>query len=161
MRSLLLLILITAQATSVVIDGVPFIRQDTNFCGPAALASVMSYYGESIDQQTIGEATYNSKLKGCLLSDLENFARTRGYETIADRGTVDKIKNFLHRENPVIVLVDLGRWFISRPHYLVIIGYTDEGFITHSGYKASQLFEYERFTKLWRKIGNPYLVVYR
>jgi ABC-type bacteriocin/lantibiotic exporter with double-glycine peptidase domain len=143
------------------IDGVPFIRQDTNFCGPAALASVMSYYGESIDQQTIGEETYNAKLKGCLISDLENFARARRFETMVDRGTVDQIKDFLHREKPVIVLVDLGRWFISRPHYLVIIGYTEEGFIAHSGYKASQLFGYEKFTKLWEKIGNTYLVVYR
>lgn len=143
------------------ISGVPFIRQDTNFCGPAALASVMSYYGEMVDQQTIGEATYDPKLKGCLLSDLENFARSKGFETTADRGTVDQIKDFLHQEKPVIVLVDLGWWFVSRPHYLVIIGYSKEGFIAHSGYEASQLYEYEKFKGLWEKIGSTYLMVYR
>ena len=142
------------------IDGVPFIRQDANFCGPAALASVMVYYGETIDQHTIGQATYDAKLRGCLLSDLENFARSRGFDTMADRGTVDQIKDFLSRKKPVIVLVDLGWWFVSRPHYLVIIGYTEEGFVAHSGYEESQLYEYEKFTELWAKIGNTYLLVY-
>lgn len=143
------------------IDDVPFIRQGTNFCGPAALVSVMSYYGETIDQHTIGKATYDVKLKGCLISDLENFARSRGFDTITDHGTVGQIKDFLRRKKPVIVLVDLGWWFVSRPHYLVIIGYTDEGFVAHSGYEASQLYEYEKFTKLWEKIGNTYLLIYR
>ena len=143
------------------IDDVPFIRQDTNFCGPAALVSVMSYYGETIDQHTIGKATYEAKLKGCLISDLENFARSRGFDTITDQGTVDQIKDFLRRKKPVIVLVDLGWWFVSRPHNLVIIGYTEEGFVAHSGYEASQIYEYEKFTELWEKIGNTYLLIYR
>jgi len=157
----LLLILISAQATSVMISGVPFIRQDTNFCGPAALASVMSYYGDTIDQQAIGAATYDAKLQGSLISDLENFARSRGFETTADRGSVERVKEFLRQKKPVIVLVDLGWWFVSRAHYLVIIGYTGEGFIAHSGYEASKLYDYEKFTKLWKKIGSTYLVVYR
>ncbi len=157
----MLLILISAQATSFMISGVPFIRQDTNFCGPAALASVMSYYGDTIDQQTIGAATYDAKLHGSLISDLENFARSRGFKTTADRGSVARIKEFLRRKKPVIVLVDQGRWFVSRPHYLVIIGYSEEGFIAHSGYEASKLYDYEEFTKLWKKIGSIYLVVYR
>jgi len=143
------------------ISGVPFIRQDTNLCGPAALASVMSYYGDTIDQQAIGTATYDAKLQGSLISDLENFARSKGFETTADRGSVERIKGFLRQKKPVIILVDLGWWFVSRPHYLVIIGYTEEGFIAHSGYESSKLYDYAKFTKLWEKIGSTYLVVYR
>lgn len=161
MRSLLFLILLSAHATSFVIDGVPFVHQDTEYCGPASLSSVMSYYGVRIDQQEIGKSTYTATLQGALISDLENFARGKGFETALGQGSVETVKEFLNRKKPVIVLVDLGIWFVSKPHYLVITGYTERGFIAHSGYKASQLYDYEKFTKIWEKIGNTYLVVYR
>lgn len=161
MRSLLLLILVSAHATSFVISGVPFVRQDTQYCGPAALSSVMSYHGTALDQQEIAKATYSAKLKGSLISDLENFARNRGFETVLAQGSLETIKGFVDRQKPVIALVDLGSWVVSRPHYLVIIGYTAEGFLAHTGYEASQLFTYEKFTRIWEKIGATYLVVSR
>ncbi|MCK9273998.1 MAG: C39 family peptidase [Syntrophales bacterium] len=161
MHSFIATIIAAAHIAAVVIGSVPFIRQETNFCGPAALTSVMSYYGDVIDQHEIAEVIYNEKLKGCIIADLENYARLKGYATKAGQGSVDLVLDFLNDRKPVIVLVDLGRWVISRPHYLVIVGYNEDGFIAHSGHEASQFYEFDRFKKIWKKIGSTYLVVYR
>ncbi|MDT8273073.1 MAG: cysteine peptidase family C39 domain-containing protein [Desulfomonilia bacterium] len=141
------------------LEGVGFIAQKDRFCGPAALASVMSYHGLAIDQDTIAQEVYNEKLAGALITDLENFARSRGFTTRLDQGSVADIRTFLDEKTPVIVLVDLGFWVYSRPHYLVVTGYTAEGVIAHTGYEASLRFSTEKFEKIWRKMGSVYLLV--
>ena len=62
-KIIILLLLLTSNALAFEIEGVPFIQQDSQFCGPAALASVMSYYGAPVDQKVIGSKVYNEKLK--------------------------------------------------------------------------------------------------
>ena len=42
------------------LGGVERIKQITNYCGPACLASVMRFYGKSITQETIGREVYDA-----------------------------------------------------------------------------------------------------
>jgi ABC-type bacteriocin/lantibiotic exporter with double-glycine peptidase domain len=161
LKSILLSFLIAVTALTHVIEGVPFVKQDTQYCGPASLASVLNYYGDSVDQKTIGKETYSEKLKGALITDLENFARARGFRTRSGTGQLEDLRSALSGGVPVIVLIDQGFWVVSRPHYLVVFGYDDEGFIAHDGYRASQRYPYPEFQKLWIKAGSTYLLVYR
>ncbi len=85
-RIVLILILLTSNALAFEIEGVPYIQQDSQFCGPAALASVLSYYGAPVDQKTIGNKVYSEKLQGALITDLERYARDAGFETSPARG---------------------------------------------------------------------------
>ncbi|WP_456393033.1 C39 family peptidase [Persephonella sp.] len=140
---------------------VPFVKQQSEFCGPAALSSVLRYYNLDISQEEIAKKVYIPKLKGALLSDLENYARSLGFKTISGQGSINKIKEFIDSKKPVIVLVDYGLLFISSPHYLVVVGYNKNGFIVHDGYRAFEEIPYRKFRKLWKKLGNVYLVVYR
>jgi ABC-type bacteriocin/lantibiotic exporter with double-glycine peptidase domain len=78
---ILALLLLSASTETQEITGVPFVKQEAGYCGPAALASVMAYYGSAIDQKAIGEAVYSKKLKGALITDLESFARVNGFQT--------------------------------------------------------------------------------
>lgn len=142
------------------VRGVPFIRQDSQYCGPASLAAVMTFHGKPMDQQVIGRAVYSEKLQGALITDLENFAREQGLATLLDTGTSAELKKFLEQGRPVIVLVDTGYLRVPRFHYLVLIGYTDSGFVAHTGYEPSVLFTYPRFEKIWKKAGNSFLLVY-
>jgi len=143
------------------IEGVPFVKQDLQQCGPASLASVLSFYGVSVPLDSITEATYNEKLKGSLITDLQNFARRLGFRTESAQGTVEKMKTLIDQKKPVIVLIDIGFWFASKPHYLVLFGYSEKGFIAHDGKKASQGYEHSDFRRMWGKMGSPYLLVYR
>lgn len=143
-----------------VIDDVPFVKQESDYCGPASLSSVLSFYGDSLDQETIGKAVYSPALKGALITDLESFARDRGFRAESARGETEDLKKFIRKGKPLIVLVDYGLWFVSRPHYLVVYGYTDQGFLAHDGSEPDRLFPFDRFERIWERIGNAYLMVY-
>ena len=156
-----LLILLASNALALEIEGVPFVKQDSQFCGPASLASVMTFHGFPVDQKTIGAAVYSEKLQGALITDLERYARQKGFETKSGRGTAAEIKAEIDRKRPVIVLVDLGFWVLSKPHYLVVFGYDDEGFTAHDGYTPNNRYPYDRFGAIWGRMGNAYLLLYR
>jgi ABC-type bacteriocin/lantibiotic exporter with double-glycine peptidase domain len=156
-----LLILLASNALALEIEGVPFEKQDSQFCGPASLASVMTFHGVPEDQKTIGAAVYSEKLQGALITDLERYARQKGFETKSGRGTAEELKAEIDRKRPVIVLVDLGFWVVSKPHYLVVIGYDDEGFTAHNGYTPGNRYPYDRFGAIWGRMGNAYLLLYR
>ena len=149
-----------AQAAAFQIEGVPFVAQAREQCGPAALSSVLAYYGLELAPETIAKTTHHEKLKGSLITDLENFARGLAFQTESSRGTIEELKAFIREGKPVIVLVDLGRWFVSQPHYLVLFGYSPEGLVAHDGEKESRLFGYGNFEKMWEKMGRAYLLVY-
>jgi hypothetical protein len=121
----------------------------------------MSFHGVSIPPETIGESTFSEKLRGVLITDLENFARRSAFQTESGQGTVERLKDFISSKRPVIVLVDLGFWLVTKPHYIVVFGYTEEGFVAHDGEHASQLYPYDQFKEIWAKMGRPYLLVYR
>jgi ABC-type bacteriocin/lantibiotic exporter with double-glycine peptidase domain len=152
---------VAANGLAFQIEGVPFVKQDREQCGPASLASVFFYYGVFIAPDTIRDSTYSRKLKGSLITDLENFARRSNFQTESGQGTVEQLKEFIHQRKPIIVLVDLGSWITSRPHYLVLFGYNPEGFVAHDGETPSQLYRYADFRERWEKIGSTYLLVYK
>ena len=37
----------------VLIENVPFVKQQDNYCGPAAMASLMQFLGQVMDQNTV------------------------------------------------------------------------------------------------------------
>lgn len=156
-----LLLLISAEAGAFQIEGVPFVRQESHWCGPASLVSVYAYYGLSMDQKAIARDVYTEKLKGALITDLENHARAQGFQTHLHRGTVDDVMAALRQRRPVIALVDLGFWVFSRPHYLVITGFGAGGFVAHTGYEPAQTFSFGEFDRIWERKGSVYLLVWR
>ena len=158
---ILLTLLISGDPGSFQIEGVPFVRQESHFCGPASLASVFAYYGLAMDQDTIAKTVYVEKLKGALITDLENYASSQGFQSRLGQGTMEDIKASLKEKRPVIVLVDLGFWVFTRPHYLVVTGFNEKGFIAHTGYEALKPFTYDEFEKVWKKEGSVYLLIWR
>ena len=151
---------VAAQTATFQLKGVPFVAQAREQCGPAALSSVLAFHGVELAPEAIAKTTYNEKLKGSLITDLENFARGLAFQTRSDRGTVEELTEYIRAGKPVIALVDLGRWFVSQPHYIVLFGYSPEGLVAHDGIKASRLFPYPDFEKMWEKMGRTYLLVY-
>ncbi|WP_245522252.1 peptidase C39 family protein [Thermocrinis albus] len=139
---------------------VPFYQQRDQFCGPAALSSVFAYYGRNIPQEEIAREVYMPELKGALITDLENYARRQGFKTELFRGDIQKVKSYLRRGIPVILLVDLGFLWVSVPHYVVVIGYDEKCVYLHTGYEEKVCWSPDKLNALWKKMGNVGLVIF-
>ena len=147
----------------IIVENVPFVKQKDKFCGPAAMASVMQFYGQDIDQVEIAEQIYTPELNGALISDMENFARDKGYNTLSTNGNFELLKSHLDSKHPVILLVDKGKWKVSVPHYYVAYGYNDESetIILHTGFNEAQEISFAKLDKEWGKMDRLMLVASR
>jgi len=143
------------------IDGVPFFRQTEQDCGPAALASVLSFYGRRADLAAITAAVYLPKLGGTLPMDLERYAKDAGFKTDASSGTMDALKASIRSNTPVICLLDLGIGPYRQPHYVTIVGFDDGSglFIMHDGATANKTISYDALEKKWARAGRWMIVI--
>lgn len=143
------------------IDGVPFIKQKDKYCGPAAMASVMQFYGNETGQDEIAEAVFTPGLDGALISDMENYAKAQGYQTEAVNGSEESLTALIDEGTPAILLVDRGKWKVSVPHYYVVYGYdpVKEVFMLHTGEKGGQEIPYGKLDGEWKKMNRLMLVI--
>ncbi|MFN3946814.1 MAG: C39 family peptidase, partial [Aquificaceae bacterium] len=133
---------------------VPFVKQKDNFCGPASLSAVLAYYGINIPQEIIADKVYHPKLKGALITDLENYARSLGLRAETKKASLEDLKKLIDQGIPAIVLVDLGRFFISVPHYMVVVGYQGDSFILHTGYEEGKVIKAKELDRIWERMGR-------
>ena len=152
---------ISASDEAKIIENVPFVKQKDRFCGPAAMASVMGFYGENITQEEVAKEVYTPELGGALISDMQFFAREMGYEAETRNGDLNGIISVVNEGIPPILIVDLGKWVVSVPHYYVVYGY-DKGkstFLLHTGFKRDQEMSFSELDKEWEKMNRLMLVV--
>jgi ABC-type bacteriocin/lantibiotic exporter with double-glycine peptidase domain len=143
------------------IDGVPFVRQGEGDCGPAALVSVLSFYGRAVDIGTVRQAVYTPKLKGTLPMDMESYARSAGFGAGSGPGSLGALRTAVRRDRPVICLLDLGFGPWRRPHYVTVIGFDDvnKALIMHDGRTPHRVARYDSFDASWGRTGRWMLVV--
>jgi len=143
------------------IEGVPFVKQAEYDCGPAALASVLSFHGKAVDLKRITASVYLPKLRGTLPMDLERFAKDEGFKTSSSAGTTTALKTAIRNNIPVICLLDLGFAFYRQPHFVTVIGFDDGNglFIMHDGGTPNRTIPYEDFGKKWARAGQWMIVI--
>lgn len=137
------------------INNVPFFPQERYYCGPASLASVMNFYGISVSEEEIAKEVYNPKLDGALGMDMLNYARTKGFDAVYYKGSMEDIKKEISLGRPVIMFLDLGYFFYPVRHYIAAIGYNDgTGYlIAHSGAEKDKTFSYREIQTAWERTG--------
>lgn len=132
-----------------IIENVPFFLQETYQCGPASLAGVMHYWGVEASPEAIAEEIYSKSAKGTLGLDMVLYARKKGLDVVQSRGSIKSIKENIDLGYPVIVLVDYGFWVYQQNHFMVIIGYHENGVIANSGRNQLKFIREEDFLKSW------------
>jgi ABC-type bacteriocin/lantibiotic exporter with double-glycine peptidase domain len=144
-----------------IIENVPFVKQKDFFCGPASMASIMRFYGRNISQEEIAKEVYSPKLKGALISDMEYYAREMGYKAETKNGDLNMLISLINEGVPTIVLVDVGKWIISQPHYYVVYGYNKsrDTFLLHTGFESNQEMSFSKLDKEWEKMNRLMLVI--
>jgi ABC-type bacteriocin/lantibiotic exporter with double-glycine peptidase domain len=150
----------SAGATHV-IRGVPFLPQEEDTCGPSSLAMLLRYYGKPVQTRELVEETRTKGLRGTLITDLAAAARRRGLAAEVTELDLSGLRRRISAGEPVILLVDLGVWSWSRPHYLLAYGVTPDGVIAHSGQTEGAVIPYGTLDAEWAKMGRLAIVVSR
>jgi len=144
-----------------VIEGVPFLPQEDDTCGPSSLAMVLRFLGKDVDTSDIVRETRTAGLKGTLITDLAGAARRRGFAAEVVDLDLPRLRERISAGVPVILLVDLGVWSWSRPHYLVAYGWTPEGVVAHSGREQGKVIPFPTLDAQWAKMGRLSILVLR
>ena len=146
---------------SSVIAGVPFLPQEEDTCGPYSLAMVLGFLGQNVDTAEIVRETRTEGLKGTLITDLTGAARRRGFAAEVVDLDLPRLRDRISAGDPVILLVDLGIWTLSRPHYLVAYGWTPDGVVAHSGRERGKVIPFSTLDAQWAKMGRLAIIVRR
>jgi ABC-type bacteriocin/lantibiotic exporter with double-glycine peptidase domain len=144
---------------TVLIKDVPFFPQLDYQCGPASLAGVLNYYGDTVTPDEIAEAIYRQKIRGTVSLDMVLYARQRGFDSKWYEGNTDDIVRAVDSGSPLVVMIDLGFSLARAYHYMVVTGYSSQGVIANTGITSQKLICWERFISQWEKTHNWTLLV--
>jgi ABC-type bacteriocin/lantibiotic exporter with double-glycine peptidase domain len=150
---------IARPSQTVIIKDVPFFPQLDYQCGPASLAGVLNYYGDTVSPDDVAETVYRQNIRGTVSLDMVLYARQRGFASKWYEGSTDDIVRAVDRGSPLIVMIDLGFSVARIYHYMVITGYSFEGVIANTGTTPQELISWERFMSQWKKTHNWTLLI--
>ena len=150
----------TQEVHGYYIKGLKFVKQGRNWCGPAALSSVLQFWGEKITQEDIAKEVYLPNIKGTLTFDLESYAYNKGYFSQTLEGDIYDLGRKVKSGIPVVVMHRMFPIFRIY-HYLVVFGYddTDGLILAYTGKKEPALIPYSLFIRRWKGADNWMLVV--
>ncbi len=120
---------------------------------------LLRFLGKDAGTAEIVRETRTAGLRGTLITDLAAAARRRGVAAEVESLDEPGLRAQIDAGRPVIVLVDLGVWAWSRPHYLLVYGYGPRGFVAHSGRTAGLEIAAGAFDARWAKMGRLAIVV--
>ena len=157
------------------LSGLRHAWQTWNNCGPATLATYLSYYGSELDQAAIGAVLRRSADdKNVSPEELAAYAAAQGYAAqVLVNGDDELLRALLAAGMPVLV----ETWHEDAPndglgHYRLLVGYDDaaQHWIAYDSYDRTDLIEgagyqgirlaYARFTPWWQVFNRTFLLVY-
>lgn len=103
---------------------VPYVKQVSNFCGPASLAMVLRYWGKETSQYDLAEHIQPFPKKGLSGLQLKELAEKSRFSAFSFAGQTEDILNHLRQGRPLIVA--LGPSLLaSSNHYVVLVGWDE------------------------------------
>jgi tetratricopeptide (TPR) repeat protein len=152
--------------------------QTWNNCGPATLATYLSYFGSTLDQAAIGGVlrTHQDD-KNVLPEELVAYAQAQGFEAaLLINGNSDRLRTLITNGIPVLV----ETWLEDEPddgmgHYRLLTGYDDASsrWIAYDSYARHDLrnpdpngayqgiyFAYDQFEAWWKVFNRTYVLIY-
>jgi tetratricopeptide (TPR) repeat protein len=140
--------------------GVPFFPQDEYQCGPAALATVLSYSGRPATPESLAPRMYLPERRGILQVELVAAARSENRIAYVLPPTLEALLAELRADRPVVVLQNLGIESVPIWHFAVVVGYLpkDETFVLRSGTDRRKTLKAAEFARSWA-LGRQWAMV--
>ena len=134
-----------------IIENVPFHTQTEYQCGPASLAGVLNYWGIKVTPEEIAGEIYSNSARGTLNIDMVLYAQRKGLKAIQYKGNIQDLRKNIDVGYPIIVFVDQGFSFYQANHFMVVIGYNENGVIANSGKDNEKFISEKDFVRSWKK----------
>ncbi len=144
------------------LENVPTVAQKAYQCGPAALESVLRYWGSPADADSIGKALYKSNTHGVFNFTLAQYTKSLGFwSEIHEDFTVENLKQWIRKGIPAIVMLDTGTLWARTYHFVVLKGFDDHLriFYANTGVPETQSIDYGEFEQRWKKADVWSLIV--
>ncbi len=138
----------------VFIRGVPFFPQEQYQCGPASLDGVLRYWGSRVTVEEIAGEIFSKSARGTLTIDMLLYAERQGFSASQYSGSPEDLIAKLKAGYPMIVLVDYGVFVYRVDHFMVVIGYDDNGVIVNSGRSEKEYVGMDDFLRTWKRTNN-------
>lgn len=138
---------------------VPYVPQQKDTCGAAALAMVLQYWGVPVSQGEVAQELLQPELRGIAGSRLAEFASARGMTAVAHAGDVEHLRHHVEKGRPLIVAWAMGR---GRHHDVVVVGFDDarRRVIVHDPARgAARAIALDTFRRRWAGAGHWTLLV--
>lgn len=133
------------------LEAIPFYPQEDYQCGPASLAGVLNYWGVAVSPREVAGEIFSPSAKGTLNFDMPLYVRSKGLEALQYSGSLVDLREKIRFSYPLIVLVDYGFSVYQLNHFMVVVGFYDEGVVVNSGKKEGQLISSQDFLKSWER----------
>jgi ABC-type bacteriocin/lantibiotic exporter with double-glycine peptidase domain len=130
---------------------VPFFVDENMSCGPAALASVMTYNGRPVAAESAAlNLTADSRGMG---RDMVIWARREGLKADFYAGAPENLVECVRQHKPIIVRLDQAAPPVEKGSYAVIVGYNPDGPVVNSCSVNQQILPWSDFLAAWHKAG--------
>lgn len=146
---------------AVELDAVPFFPQEDNWCGPAALATVLQHSGVAVIPEHLADEVYLPQRKGSLQMELLAAGRARERLVYVLEPEFEAVLREVAAGHPVLVLQNLGFDWLPRWHYAVVVGFdlSQETVLLRSGSEKRRRTAFTAFDRTWRRGGRWAAVV--
>ena len=145
------------------LSGVPFFPQEAYQCGPAALATALSYSGLEVTPQQLTPRVYLPAKAGSL--QVEIVAAARRYDRIpyVIPPALPALLAELQAGYPVVVFQNLGLAELPVWHFAVVVGYArpDDTLLLRSGRHQRESMSAYNFVRTWQSGQKWGLVILR
>ena len=141
----------TEPTKAKIIENVPFHPQEMFQCGPASLSEIFQFWGVIVPPEEIAGEIFSPSAQGTLTMDMVLYPERKGFTVRQYRGSLEDIQKNVDSGYPLIVLVDYGFSIYEKAHYMVVLGYYEEGVIVHSGKERQKFIPLKDFLSPWRK----------
>jgi ABC-type bacteriocin/lantibiotic exporter with double-glycine peptidase domain len=136
---------------------VPFVPQDKDTCGPAALAMVLRFWGREASRDELAGELSARELRGVAGSRLAGAAQARGLTAVPYKGDDAQLRDFVGKGRPLIVAWAMGG---GRFHNVVVVGFDGDDVIVHDPARGpSQRVKRGTFESRWAGAGHWTLLV--
>ena len=163
MMALLLVPMVATGTSRGVWLDVPYVHQEKEGCGSAAIAMVLQYWSQKgaiiatdrMDAAKIQQKLHSKESHGIRASEMDEYLRQSGFSSFEFRGEWSDLKNHIEKGRPLIAAIQPGPR--TALHYVVVAGLesVDEAVLINDP-ERGKLVRVGRseFEKEWKRTEN-------